>query len=102
VSDRERLARLAKLARRAWAKQRVDVIADAEGVSVERCSHLLEDCGTLAQIEHPRALDALEAALMALVDGASQAGGSDWHRGFAAGRRYEIALANESARKGLS
>lgn len=63
MSDDERIQRLTELARRVWPDELViEIITDAEGVSVES-----DRCILCTVEQHERALDALEAALLVLA-----------------------------------
>lgn len=67
MSDAERIASMTELARRVWPgpEPAVQVAISRNEASVEQPGH--EDSGPLATIIHPRALDALEAALLVLA-----------------------------------
>ena len=69
MTDEARLARLTELARSVWGGGYAwydDDRASIAGVHTERMDSVIE-------IQHPRALDALEAALLVLADEAKEA-----------------------------
>ena len=99
MNDDERIRRLTELARRVWPDRDAQIFVASD--DEENTCVVLDEKGDWEQhlgTNHPRALDALEAALLVLAGESDRGDGTDWHRGFAAGRRYEVALANERAR----
>lgn len=70
MSDEERIARLTELAREVWPQESVpvDVVSSAAGARVIHDSPGNHHPLSLAFIAHPRALDALEAALLVLSE----------------------------------
>lgn len=62
MTDEARIARLTEIARRVWPDAEIE--ADKRQVLVETSS----EWGDAVTIKHPRALDALEAALLVLAD----------------------------------
>lgn len=61
--DEARIGKLTELARRVWPRDR-EIAVCQDGAEAEVLGH---DCDSLIRIEHPRALDALEAALLVLA-----------------------------------
>jgi hypothetical protein len=65
MSDEDRLARLTELARKAWPHNDIAIDSCGDFVRVTDPKDVTDP--TLAQLDHPHALDALEAALCMLA-----------------------------------
>ncbi len=87
VTDEARIARLTELARRVWPGDKLDIVVRGEAVRVMLGG---EDTGmpmittSLLTVVHPRALDALEAALLVLANGDRRARAQQFFEGLPA------------------